>query len=654
MNKKLNKKKIRRGDLLRVLVTETGPYETPIIFSTDRLYMNLRNPNTLSPLGNKLQAKIISVAKLEWMTPYHFKIKKNATQHRRLALLHPRSQWKIMEFYSKYDGQILNACSKSPFSIRSPERIASTFFVPSSSNVANSLKTASVAQISDDRDMTFSVSYFTYRGFARLYQFFDSPGFSDLEKQYEHMRMLDMSRCFDSIYTHTIAWALSGKEFAKQHLKAHSFGKRFDELMQHANRGETSGIPIGPEVSRIFAEIILQQVDSEVIETLRHSDGFELDRDYAVRRYVDDIIVFGNNKDVTQRVQDRYTDALRGYNLNLNEQKTVHLHRPFATQKSRVIRECSLQSTAFIERFISNPMSGSFAIHRIRDSKHLAESFIRTVRSLCLGESVAYEEVSTFLIAIMARNLHEIVEQAPIVTPADRSNCRDAVLVLFEVMFFLYTVAPSVSASYKVSSALIVISRFTDSSLTEYASAIKTKLSGLVGEFIRRVCATMQRIVGNHVALEVINVLLATREFGPNFQLDDDSVEHVFRPMISGGTKWSYFDLMSCLYYIEDRAAHDKVRKDIEDVIDEELKTLQTSDRYSEKAHLLLDTLSCPFLDRGKREAWASAVFLWIDGVPAPVADIARSLDAKEYWFISWEGFDILNALKKKELRPSY
>jgi hypothetical protein len=254
----------------------------------------------------------------------------------------------------------------------------------------------------------------------------------------------------------------------------------------------------------------------------------------------------------------------------------------------------------------------------------------------------------------MARNLHEIVEQAPIATPTDRSNCRDAILVLFEVIFFLYTVAPSVSASYKVSSALIVISRFTDSSLTEYASAIKTKLSGLVGEFIRRVCATMQRIVGNHVALEVINVLLATRELGPNFQLDDVSVEHVFRPMISGATKWSYFDLMSCLYYIEDRAAHDKVRRDIEDVIDEELKTLQTSDKHSEKAHLLLDALSCPFLDRVKREAWAAAVFLWIDGVPAPADDIAKSLDAKEYWFISWEGFDILNALQKKELRPSY
>lgn len=654
MNKKLNKKKIRRGDFLRVLVTETGPYETPIIFSTDRLYTNLRNPNALSSLGNKLQAKIISPSVSDWMTPYHYKIKKNTTQHRRLALLHPRSQWKVMEFYSKYDGQILNACSKSPFSIRSPERIASTFYVPASSNFANALKTASVAQVSDDRDTTFSVSYFTYRGFARLYQFFDSPEFSDLEKQYEHMHMLDMSRCFDSIYTHTIAWALTGKEFAKKNLKAHSFGKRFDELMQHANQGETNGIPIGPEVSRVFAEIILQKVDLEVITVLRDSDKLEVDRDYTVRRYVDDIIVFGNTQDVTRRIQDRYIDALRCYNLNLNDQKTVHLHRPFATQKSRVIRECSLQSTAFIGRFISNPVGGAFSVHKIRDPKHLAESFIRTVRSLCLGENVVYEEVSTFLIAIMARNLHEIVDRGSTTTHADRSNCRDAILALFEVMFFLYTVAPSVSASYKVASAVIIVSQFVDASLSEYASTIKTKLSSLVGEFVRHVCATMQRIVGNHVALEVINVLLATRELGTNFQLDEVSVDHVFSPMISGQTKWSYFDMMSCLYYIGGRAAHHRIRKSIEDAIDLELKTLEKADRDSEMAHLLLDALSCPFLDRGKREAWAAATLLWIDGVPASADEIATSLDAKEYWFISWEGFDILNALRKKELRPAY
>ncbi len=440
-NKGLNKKRIRRGDFLRVLVTETGPYETPIIFSNDRLYTNLRNPDSLSLLGRKLQAKIITAAKSEWMTPYYYKIKKNATQHRRLALLHPRSQWKIKEFYELYDGQILNACSKSSISIRAPERIASTFFVPTPSQLANTVKTTSVSTISNDRDTTFSVSYFSYRGFSRFYHFFDSPSFSELEKQFDHMRMLDMSRCFDSIYTHTIAWALTGKEAAKRSLKAHSFGMRFDELMQHANRGETSGIPIGPEVSRIFAEIILQRVDSEMVSAMQSNHHLKLNRDFTIRRYVDDIVIFGSSEEVIRLAQDEYVDALRCYNLNLNEQKTVHLRRPFATQKSRVIRECSIQSEAFLSRFMQPGPSYSITLKRIRDPQHLAESFIRTIRSLCLGEGVAYEEVSTFLIAIMVRHVREIAEQGNFTIPHEKENCRDAILVLFEVIFFLYTVA---------------------------------------------------------------------------------------------------------------------------------------------------------------------------------------------------------------------
>ncbi len=201
---------------------------------------------------------------------------------------------------------------------------------------------------------------------------------------------------------------------------------------------------------------------------------------------------------------------------------------------------------------------------------------------------------------------------------------------------------------------MIIASRFVGDKLVEYAATVKARISTLVGEFVRRICATMQRIVGNHVALEVINVLLATRELGANFQLDEISVEHVFRPMIAGKTKWSYFDMMSCLYYIEDRPAHALIRRSIESSIDRELRSLESSERDSEKAHLLLDALSCPFLDRGRREAWAAAAFLWMDGLPAAPADITASLDAKEYWFTTWEGFDILNALQKKELRPAY
>jgi len=42
--------------------------------------------------------------------------------------------------------------------------------------------------------------------------------------------------------------------------------------MQSANYGETNGIIIGPEFSRIFAELILQQIDKSVESDLRKED----------------------------------------------------------------------------------------------------------------------------------------------------------------------------------------------------------------------------------------------------------------------------------------------------------------------------------------------------------------------------------------------
>ena len=44
-----------------------------------------------------------------------------------------------------------------------------------------------------------------------------------------------------------------------------SFENKIDSLMRHTNFGETNGIIVGAEFSRIFAEIILQQIDIDLL-----------------------------------------------------------------------------------------------------------------------------------------------------------------------------------------------------------------------------------------------------------------------------------------------------------------------------------------------------------------------------------------------------
>jgi hypothetical protein len=78
-----------------------------------------------------------------------------------------------------------------------------------------------------------------------------------------------------------------------------TFAQAFDSLMQRANQNETHGIVIGPEISRIFAELLFQSVDQRAILRLR-DNHFELGADYAIRRYVDDVYIFARTTDTAR------------------------------------------------------------------------------------------------------------------------------------------------------------------------------------------------------------------------------------------------------------------------------------------------------------------------------------------------------------------
>lgn len=75
----------------------------------------------------------------------------------------------------------------------------------------------------------------------------------------------DITRFYPSIYTHSIPWAAYGKEKVKANLVLYdgSLGDRLDVLVRACNRNQTIGIPIGPETSRIIAEVISARIDVE-------------------------------------------------------------------------------------------------------------------------------------------------------------------------------------------------------------------------------------------------------------------------------------------------------------------------------------------------------------------------------------------------------
>lgn len=130
----------------------------------------------------------------------------------------------------------------------------------------------------------------------------------------------DISRFYHSIYTHALPWALHGKAASKKDRKfdsATTFGNRLDWLVRQAQDGQTVGIPVGPDFSRIISEIIGAAID----KSFRASYGHEV----PMLRLVDDIYIGSDNLDEANNYLSGVRDAIRSFELDINEAKTFIL-----------------------------------------------------------------------------------------------------------------------------------------------------------------------------------------------------------------------------------------------------------------------------------------------------------------------------------------
>lgn len=646
-------KQIKKYDYNRVLVTETVPYETPLIFSNDGFYNICRSSRSDNPILELIFQHLVLAKerKKYYTTPYQYKIRKNLLEFRRLSVVHPISQWEMKSFYESYESLICHYCAGSPFSIRAPQRVASVFYYKNSWENIGKYKRGAIEELGADKQHKHSSSFYSYRGHDRLYKFFNSSEFISLEKNFQYLRTLDVSKCFDSIYTHSIAWATKEKQYAKSKIGLATFGSTFDILMQKANYNETNGILIGPEISRIFAEIIFQDIDEIARERLSNSQcSYTHGVHYAIRRYVDDVFIFTKDENTSRKIYEIYSDCLNSYNLHVNSSKSHIYLRPFFTAKSKVVREVNVKVNEFSEKFLESKCSNAVLtpkeIHRLNKLVH---SFIDSIKSTCSANSVGYEEVASYLISAFFERVKRLINVDTInVEEADKY--RDAALVFLELIFFFYSVAPSVSASYKLCASVILLSRFAEFHLGPYEHIIKQRSYELAVELLEGDLGNVDSEVENFILLEALNVILAISDMGDEYLLPPALIERIFKG------KSSYYDLVTSLFYIKNRAAYNSINQELLSAIERRLDNLESIQIDTEQACLFLDAVSCPYIDKARKTKWIKR-FYRACSKPAPSkAEFDKFFDSsdKNFWFVNWKEVDLLNALERKELRQVY
>lgn len=141
-----------------------------------------------------------------------------------------------------------------------------------------------------------------------------------LVQKFPYMARTKIIDCYGSIYSHSIAWALHGKEQAKANRKSASLlGNQIDRLMQCINYGQTNGIPYGNIVSQLIVELVLAFGDQLITQRLAcFADGA-----FEIIRNGDDFWVFATDANTAHSILQLMAAELETLNFKLDSHKTT-------------------------------------------------------------------------------------------------------------------------------------------------------------------------------------------------------------------------------------------------------------------------------------------------------------------------------------------
>jgi len=138
--------------------------------------------------------------------------------------------------------------------------------------------------------------------------------------KYQFIYKTDIANCYDSIYTHSLAWALHGKEEAKaERRNPNLVGNKIDRALQDMQYAQTNGIPQGSTLMDFVAEMVLGYMDMELSAQIRQI-GID---DYLIMRYRDDYRIFVNSERDGCDILKRLNQVAFEVGLRFNSSKTM-------------------------------------------------------------------------------------------------------------------------------------------------------------------------------------------------------------------------------------------------------------------------------------------------------------------------------------------
>lgn len=231
----------------------------------------------------------------------------------------------------------------------------------------------------------------------------------ELALEYEYILHSDVSDCYGSIYTHSIAWALHTKETAKiERDNKGLIGNIIDNHLTGMSYGQTNGIPQGSVLMDFIAEMVLGFADLQLSEKLSELHI----TDYKILRYRDDYRIFTNNPQKAELILKQISEILIDLNMRLNSQKTIISNNVIKSsiKPDKLYWNSSKQRTNYLQNHLllihelseKFPNSGSLskALSKFFDRIHKYENIEGDIYVLIsILTDIAYKNPRIYLIA---------------------------------------------------------------------------------------------------------------------------------------------------------------------------------------------------------------------------------------------------------------
>ena len=565
------------SDKYRPLLTDVLPYETTLIFSNEGFHSLIKDLFSNNEMFNEVNSFLENIKKKNkfFFIPYSFSIVRKDTKKRKLSLPHPLSQLELCDLYEEYADYITYLCTKSNFSLRYPSAISSKFY-----------KKGCLRE--DDEEIMTASNYFKYSNYRLLYKFYDSPKFIKLEKKYAFLRKLDISNCFSSIYTHTISWAVKTKEVAKQQILLSNFEQNFDKFMQHVNYNETAGIVIGPEFSRIFAEIIFQCIDLKIEKKLA-SDTYKLKlfRDYEIYRYVDDIFIFSNKVENFELIEKVIREELEPFRLYLNDNKEKDFFVPFASDVSAAKDELQLLFNELSACICINDKKITFESLKISYT-----SFINRLKNILYRNHASVFSVDSYIFYRLKNVVKRITNSDLSLNTEYKKEALILIKSILEISFYVFSLDIRITSCNRLAYILVNINNFMRLNFNENEINNVNKL------IFDEILHIIRKEINNNKDefIEIANLLLVLKSINFVEKIPEKDIEEIVSNILTS-EQFDYFTLTTLLAFTSNTVEYVNQRKKLLNYIENINFDLKRTDHFL----LILDYVTYPDITKDEK-----------------------------------------------------